>query len=111
MYDQEITVLTLLDFSNTFNTVDFDILLAVLHSLNISPEVVDWFHSYLYGRRERIRIEDSYSERSLTSAGVPQGGINSICLKMSSLYYLYGDNYKFIQKVFSLSYLVLSREY
>ena len=53
MDDQKITVLTLLDFSDAFNTVDFDILLAVLRSLNISPEVVDWFHSYLYGRRRR----------------------------------------------------------
>ena len=102
MDDQKITVLTLLDFSNAFSTVDFDILLALLTSLNISPEVIDWFRSYLCGRRQRIRIDDSYSEWSFTSAGVPQGGvlppllfsifINTICLKISSLYHLYADD-------------------
>ncbi|CAH2220908.1 jg13462 [Pararge aegeria aegeria] len=36
MDNQLITILALLDFSNAFNTVDFDILLAILKSINIS---------------------------------------------------------------------------
>ncbi|KAJ0182642.1 hypothetical protein K1T71_002011 [Dendrolimus kikuchii] len=58
MDDGKVTILTLLDFSNAFNTVDYDILLGVLCSLNISPTVIEWFRSYLYGRRQRIRIDD-----------------------------------------------------
>ena len=102
MENQKLTVLTLLDFSNAFNTVDFDILLAVLRSLNISPSVVDWFRSYLYGRRQRIRIEETFSAWCDTSAGVPQGGvlspllfaifINSITLPLTSSYHLYADD-------------------
>lgn len=41
----EVTVLTLLDFSNTFNTVDFDILCDIMRSLIISPEATYWFQS------------------------------------------------------------------
>ncbi|KAJ2938044.1 hypothetical protein O0L34_g14498 [Tuta absoluta] len=102
MEQQNLTVLTLLDFSNAFNTVDFDILLSVLCSHNISPAVINWFRSYLYGRRQRIRIEDTFSAWCDTSAGVPQGGvlspllfsifINSITVPLSSSYHLYADD-------------------
>lgn len=102
MENSQLTVLTLLDFSNAFNTVDFDILLAILRSLNISPTVIDWFRSYLYGRRQRIRIDDTYSSWCQLSAGVPQGGvlspllfaifINSISKQISSPYHLYADD-------------------
>ena len=97
-----LTVLVLLDFSNAFNTIDFDILLGILHSLNISPAVIDWFHSYLNGRRQRIRAEDCHSAWCDVSVGVPQGGvlspllfalfINSISHCISSSYHLYADD-------------------
>lgn len=97
-----LTVLALLDFSNAFNTVDFDILLGLLRSLNISPTVIDWFHSYLFGRRQRIRADDVISEWCDISAGVPQGGvlspllfaifINTITHNLTSSYHLYADD-------------------
>ena len=100
--NRELTVLTLLDFSNAFNTVDHDILLALLRSLNISPAVIDWFRSYLLGRRQRLKIDDSFSSWCNTLAGVPQGGvlspllfsifINSITQQLSSSYHLYADD-------------------
>ncbi|CAK1594782.1 unnamed protein product [Parnassius mnemosyne] len=102
MDKQHVTVLTLLDFSNAFNNVDFDLLLAILASLNISPEVIDWFHSYLFGRRQRTRVDDSFSNWCTINAGVPQGGvlspllfsifISSITLQLSSRYHLYADD-------------------
>ncbi|KAJ0179958.1 hypothetical protein K1T71_004549 [Dendrolimus kikuchii] len=54
MDEGKVTMLTLLDFSNAFNAVDFDILLGILYSLNISPKVIEWFRNYLFGRRQRI---------------------------------------------------------
>ena len=102
MENQEVTILTLLDFSNAFNTVNFDILLAILRSLNISPTVIDWFRSYIHGRRQRIRVEDTLSSWCDVTAGVPQGGvlspllfslfIHSITSDLSSSYHLYADD-------------------
>lgn len=60
-----------------FNNVDFDILLGLLRSINVSPTVIDWFRTYLYGRRQRIRIDENLSTWCNTSAGVPQGGVLS----------------------------------
>lgn len=98
----KLTILTLLDFSNAFNSVDLDIMLAILRSLNISPSVLDWFRSYLCGRRQRVRLGDSFSSWCNTLAGVPQGGvlspllfavfINSISHSLSSSYHLYADD-------------------
>lgn len=102
MDNRQLTILTLLDFSNAFNSVDFDILLALLRSINISPSVIDWFRSYLFGRRQRIRIQDTFSSWCETNAGVPQGGvlspllfavfINSISFFLTSSYHLYADD-------------------
>lgn len=64
--------------------------------------MVDWFQSYLCGRRQRISIEDKLSSWCPTSAGVPQGGvlspllfavfINSISNRFVSSYHLYADD-------------------
>lgn len=95
-------MLTLLDFSNAFNAVDFDVLCGILCSLNISPEVIEWFRSYLQGRQQRICVEDKVSMWCNTTAGVPQGGvlspllfsvfINTITHSLSSSYHLYADD-------------------
>ncbi|KAL0879002.1 hypothetical protein ABMA27_003982 [Loxostege sticticalis] len=102
MDSKQLTVLALLDFSNAFNSVDFDILHELLRSLNISPTVLDWFHSYLHGRRQRIRSEDLFSEWCDLTSGVPQGGvlspllfavfINSITHNLTSSFHLYADD-------------------
>ncbi|RVE42074.1 hypothetical protein evm_013273 [Chilo suppressalis] len=52
MSKQRVTVLVLLDFSNAFNSVDYDVLLAMLKSIFVSDVVVDWFRSYLAGRQQ-----------------------------------------------------------
>lgn len=40
-------------FYNAFNTVDYDILLAILKSTIFSSKAKEWFSSYLYGCRQR----------------------------------------------------------
>ncbi|CAG4937325.1 unnamed protein product [Colias eurytheme] len=102
MDDRLLTVLTLLDFSNAFNCVDFDILLKILSSHNMSALVLQWLHSYLSGRRQRIKIDDSLSSWSNLTAGVPQGGIlspllfaiyiNNITKDILSQHHIYADD-------------------
>ncbi|KAA5553110.1 hypothetical protein F3G54_32640, partial [Pseudomonas aeruginosa] len=77
MERKSITILVLLDFSNAFNSVDFDILLGILSSLNVSSSVIQWFNSYLRGRSQSVRYEESFSEWCDLTAGVPQGGVLS----------------------------------
>ncbi|CAK1579398.1 unnamed protein product [Parnassius mnemosyne] len=94
---QKLTILTILDFSNAFNTVGFYILLGILRFLNISLNisVVDWFRSYLFG-------QDVFSTWTTTAACVPQGGVlspllfanffSSISHNLSTSYHLYADD-------------------
>ena len=98
----KLTVMVLLDFSNAFNSVDFDILLATLRAVNIPSTVLNWFHSYLLGRRQCVKANDNTSSWLDLTAGVPQGGvlspllfsifINNISKVISSPYHLYADD-------------------
>ncbi|KAJ2939918.1 hypothetical protein O0L34_g6624 [Tuta absoluta] len=102
MEEGKITVLVLLDFSSAFNTVDSDILLAVLHKLNLAPETAAWFHSYLSDRYQRVKVNDRLSDWCRIGAGVPQGGvlspllfsvfIDEITSCLASSYHLYADD-------------------
>lgn len=99
---KQLTVLTLLDFSSAFNSVDFDVLLGILKSLNVSPPALIWFDSYLRGRSQCVRYDDVSSDWCDLSAGVPQGGvlspllfsvfINAITYTISSHFHLYADD-------------------
>lgn len=100
--NQQVSIIALLDFSNAFNTVDFDILLAVLKSINISDKALEWFRSYLYDRKQCIRVNDRYSSPSYLKTGVPQGGIlspllfsifiNSVSNSLTLPFHLYADD-------------------
>ncbi|CAG9134240.1 unnamed protein product [Plutella xylostella] len=102
MDNHQVTILTLLDFSNAFNTVNFDILLGILQSLNVSPTVTSWFESYLKGRQQCVRTDAESSAWCPVLAGVPQGGvlspllfslfINVLAKQLTSLYHLYADD-------------------
>lgn len=100
--NKKLTVLVLLDFSSAFNTVDFDILLLILRTLNVSLAALSWFRNYLFGRRQRVKVDDKVSEWCDLSTGVPQGGIlspllfsifiNDITESLNCNFHLYADD-------------------
>ncbi|CAH2091775.1 unnamed protein product [Euphydryas editha] len=102
MDNTKLTAMVLLDFSSAFNSVDLDILIGTLRAVNISPTVVDWFHSYLFGRQQCVKTNDTSSDWLDLVAGVPQGGvlspllfsifINNISKVISSPFHLYADD-------------------
>ena len=80
-------VLILLDFSTPFDTIDHTILLSRLQtSFGISGLDLAWFHSYLEGRSQFVRIGCSTSPVTLYTTGVPQESV------LGPMFFLYSSH-------------------
>ena len=74
--DSQVSVLSLLDLSAAFDTIDHQILLTRLNSLyGISGSALNWFCSYLSGRNLSVLVNEIYSDSSSLTCGVPQGSV------------------------------------
>ena len=72
----DLAALMLLDLSAAFDTVDHDILLKRMRlSYVISGVALDWFRSYLVGRKQHVRYGGNCSEEMIVDCGVPQGSV------------------------------------
>ena len=69
-------ILVLLDLSAAFDTIDHSILLSRMESvLGVKGSALQWFKSYLLGRKQRIKINDDFSENQEILWSVPQGSV------------------------------------
>ena len=75
--DSEVgAILTLLDLSAAFDTIDHQKLLDLLnHSFGISGDTLRWFKSYLQERIQMVQIGSSTSEPVTLKYGIPQGSV------------------------------------
>ena len=72
----EVTALTLLDLSASFDTIDHPTLTDRLSDwYGISGQAQIWFSSYLKNRHQSVKIEDTLSDKVTLSYGVPQGSV------------------------------------
>ena len=70
------TVLLLLDLSAAFDTVDQDKLLSILHlEIGIGGTAYNWFASLLKGWRQKVMINDTFSDEDSLDFGVAQGSV------------------------------------
>ena len=70
------SLLTLLDLSSAFDTIDHALLLNRLESIfGISGTALSWFSSYLANRRQTVVVENHVSEEFILDCGVPQGSV------------------------------------
>ncbi len=65
----------LTDLSKAFDCLLHDLLIAKLHAYGFDYLSLKLIHSYLTGRKQRVRVNASFSEWSNIDDGVPQGSI------------------------------------
>ena len=64
-----------LDLSKAFDKVPHQRLLYKLRCLGINGNLLNWIESFLTNRRQRVKINRSYSHWSKVKSGVPQGSV------------------------------------
>ena len=64
-----------LDLKKAFDTVDHFLLFDKLNNLGIKEKSLNWFKSYLLGRSQVTRVEQTMSNSMLVTCGVPQGSV------------------------------------
>ena len=70
------TILLLIDLSAAFDTVDIEKLLDILQKdIGIGGIALQWFKSFLTGRTQCVKIENSLSDILPVVFGVPQGSV------------------------------------
>ncbi|WP_419617640.1 reverse transcriptase domain-containing protein, partial [Thiolapillus sp.] len=74
--DGQVSLLTLLDLSAAFDTIDHDILFHRLeHVFGIQNSALSFFRSYLTERKQMVSISGYSSNPSTLLHGVPQGSV------------------------------------
>jgi hypothetical protein len=72
----EVTLLSLLDLSAAFDTVDHHILMDRLYnSYGLRGPVLSWISSFIHGRTQTVYAGGQRSAKSPVSCGVPQGSV------------------------------------
>ena len=67
--------LVYLDFAKAFDTVPYNRLFVKLESLGITGNILLWIQNWLDNRRQRVVINNNFSEWGKVSSGVPQGSV------------------------------------
>ena len=75
MSKKQLTALILLDFSKAFDTINYSILTDKLRKYGVQEN--EWFLSYLSGRAQQTKVNESLSDSETVLAGCPQGSVLS----------------------------------
>ena len=76
MAENKATAVILLDLSAAFDTIDQLSLVNRLATwFGVRATALRWFSSYLFGRSQSVKIEESVSKSTDLECGVPQGSV------------------------------------
>ena len=67
--------MVLMDLSKTYDCLPHDLVLAKMEANGFSIDSIKLMHSYLVGRRQRVKIGTSFTARQKIKSGVPQGSV------------------------------------
>ena len=73
--EKESVLAVFLDLSKAFDTIDHAILLNKLEFYGIRGQALEWFHSYLYDRKQFVHYNGEDSDMKTIRCGVPQGSV------------------------------------
>ena len=63
----------LLDFSKAFDLIDHNILLYKLYEMKVPSKIINWVRSFLFERKQCVKIANCVSNWKILNGGVPQG--------------------------------------
>ena len=69
------TDIVYLDFAKAFDRVDHQLLLKKLKNFGVGENLLEWFHSYLKDRCQRVVVHGKASQELPVLSGIPQGSI------------------------------------
>ena len=64
-----------MDLSKAFDFVNHSLLLANLNAYGLNSDALQFIRSYLMNRKQRVKINSSYSDWEEIKIGVPQGSV------------------------------------
>ena len=74
--NQQLVLITFLDLSTAFDTVDHSILISRLQSMfGVSGVALSWFVSYLTGRTQSVKIGSVWSKERVLKCCFSQGSV------------------------------------
>ena len=101
------------DLMKAFDTIPHKRLIGKLESYGISEDLIEWAKSFLTDRRQRVRVNGSYSDFQQVTSGIPQGSvlgpilfviyINDLPDKLESNCYMFADDTKIFRQIASTS--------
>ena len=65
----------LMDLSKAFDCLDHDLLIAKIHAYGFSRSALELIYSYLNERKQRVKVNGSFSAWKESTKGVPQGSV------------------------------------
>ena len=64
-----------MDLSKAFDCLDHDLLIAKLHAYGFSRSALELIYSYLNDRKQRVKVNGSFSAWKESTKGLPQGSV------------------------------------